>query len=116
MNRLLTTVALCASLGAASALADPVDPHTDHQKAAAAANAAKPDAKPGDGMACPMMSGQAMAGHKDGKDVHHGKSAKGHAGMAGGKMMMDGKDMHCMSAPAAAETPGAPHDHGPAPK
>jgi hypothetical protein len=49
---------------------------------------------------CPMMDGTMPAGP---------------AAMAGkgpdGKMMMDGKDMHCMSAPPIAKGEDAPHDH-----
>jgi hypothetical protein len=54
---------------------------------------------------CPMMDGKMAAG--SGPMAGKGPDGK----IMDGKMMMDGKDMHCMGAPAAAKGADAPHDH-----
>lgn len=102
MTQFLKTLPLLAALAAAPAWAAQPDPHAGHHpeaSAAAAKPAPKPEAKPAM-HACPMMDG---------------KMAQGPGGVAGkapdGKMMMEGKDMHCMAAPPAAKVTEPPHDH-----
>jgi hypothetical protein len=102
MTKLLKTLPLLAALVAAPAWAAQPDPHAGHhpaEGAGAAKPAPKPDAKPAM-QACPMMDG---------------KMASGSAAMAGmasdGKMMMEGKDMHCMAASAAAKAAEPPQEH-----
>lgn len=98
MTQLLKILPLFAALAASSAFAAEPDPHAGHHPAAADA-AATADAKPAMN-GCSMMEGMMPAGS---------------AAMAGkgpdGEVMMDGKDMHCMGAPAAAKGVDAPHDH-----
>ena len=52
--------------------------------------------------ACPMMDGK-MASAAD------GKASKGKP--PDGRTMIDGKDMHCIPAPAAAKPAEPAHDH-----
>lgn len=103
MTQLLKILPLFAALVAAPALAAEPDPHTGHHPAAAAETPKPPSANADAKSAmhgCPMMDGKTAAapGAMAGKDP-------------GGKMMMDGKDMNCMPAPAAAKGADAPHDH-----
>ena len=102
MTQLLKTLPLLAALVAAPAWAAQPDPHAGQHPAEAAEapkQAPKPDANPAM-HACPMMDG---------------KMASGSAAMAGkapdGKMMMEGKGMHCMAAPATAKGAEPPQDH-----
>ena len=107
MTQFLNTLPLLAALVAAPAWAAQPDPHAGHHPAEAveaAKPAPKPDAKPGM-HACPMVDGK-MASAAGAPD---GKGPKGTA--PDSKMMMDGKDMHCMPAPAAAKSAEPPHDH-----
>lgn len=98
MTQLLKTLPLLAALAAAPAWAAQPDPHAGHNPSAAGKAAPKSDAKPGT-HACAMMDGK-MAG-----------AAGAPGGKApDGKMMMKGKDMHCMPAPAA-KAAEPPHDH-----
>lgn len=101
MTQFLKTLPLLAALVAAPAWAAPPDPVAEHHPANAAEAAKptpKPDAKPGM-HACPMMDGKmASAAAAPG-----GKTPRG-------TMMMGGKGMHCMPAPAAKPAE-APHDH-----
>jgi len=94
MTQFLKTLPLLAALVAAPALAAPPDPHAGHHPSETAKPAPKTDAKPGM-HACPMMDGKMASA----------------AGAPGGKKMMEGKDMHCMSASAAAKSAEPPHDH-----
>ena len=84
----------------------------------------KPDVKPDAPTGCPMMDDKMMGGQMMGGQMAPQTGAAGQdgaamgmgaGGMAQGKMMMDGKDMHCMhAAPAgSSETPSTPK---PAPK
>jgi len=102
MTQLLKTLPLLAALVAAPAFAAQPDPHAGHHPAApaeAAKPAPKPDAKPAM-HTCPMMDGK-MA---DGPGAPNAKGPDS-------KKKMEGKDMHCMPAPAAAKTAEPPHDH-----
>jgi len=113
MTQFLKTLPFLAALIAAPAFAAQPDPHAGHHPEADAKSAAttakpavappkaKPDARAAMA-ACPMMDGKMMGG----AGAMAGKGPDG-------KMMMDPKDMHCMSAltvPAVAGTDG-PHDH-----
>ena len=107
MTQLLKMLPLFATLAAAPALAAEPDPHAGHHPPAAV----KPAAAPAKGdekaamHACPMMDGKMAAGSGP-------MGGKGPGGkMTDVKMMMDGKDMHCMPAPASAKGAEAPHDH-----
>jgi hypothetical protein len=110
MTQLLKILPLFAALAAAPAFAADPDPHAGHHPAAAA-DAAKPAAATpkGDEKAamrpCPMMDGKMAAGA--GPMAGKGPDGK----LMAGKMMMDGKDMHCMPAAPTAKAPDAPHDH-----
>jgi hypothetical protein len=107
MTQLLKTLPLLAALVAAPAWAAQPDPHAGQhptEVADAAKPAPKPDAKPGM-RACPMMDGK-MASVTGAPD---GEASKGKA--PGSKMMMDGKDMHCMPAPTDGKAAEPPHDH-----
>ena len=97
MDQFLKTLPLVAALLAAPAFAAEPDPHAGHHPAKAT-EAAKPAPKP-DMHACPMMDGKTAAG------------AGALAGKAPEAKMMEGKDMHCMPAPASANAQEGAHDH-----
>ncbi len=108
MTQLLKMLPLFAALAAAPAFAAEPDPHAGHHPPAAADAAKPPVATPkGDEKsamhACLMMDGKMAAA--SGPMAGRGRGGK----MMDGKMMMDGKDMHCMPAPAKGAE--APHDH-----
>ena len=102
MIRLLKTLLLLAAPAAAPAWAAQPDPHAGHH--AEAAPAAKPAPKPEPEVgrhACPMMDAKMASAD--------GKASKGKA--PEGKMMMEGKEMRCMPAQAAAMPAEPAHDH-----
>lgn len=113
MTQFLKTLPFIVALIAAPAFAAQPDPHAGHHpeadakavavapKPVAPTPKAKPDAKAAMA-ACPMMNEKMMGG----VGAMAGKGPDG-------KMMMDPKDMHCMSAPTVPAVAGtdAPHDH-----
>lgn len=97
MTPFLKTLPFLAALAAAPAGAAPPDPHAGHHPQAPVAAKPAPKPEPKASMhACPMMDAK-VAG-ADGK-------------VPNGKMMMEGKDMHCMPAPAVAKPAEPAHDH-----
>ncbi len=113
MSQLLKTLSLLVTLVAAPAWAAQIDPHAGRHPAEAA-DAPKPAPKPDAtlGMhACPMMDSKmaSVAGAQDGKAPD--SKAPESKMMRDSKMMMDGKDMHCMPAPAAVKAAEPSHDH-----
>lgn len=103
MTQFLKVLPFLAALVAAPAWAAQPAPNAGHHPAETA-DAAKPDAR-ASMHACPMMDGK-MASAAGAPD---GKVPKGTA--PDGKMMMEGKGMHCMHAPAAAKSAEPAHDH-----
>jgi hypothetical protein len=103
MTHVLKALPFLAALIGAPAWAAEPDPHAGHHPAAVAetpkpaAPTVKSDAEPAMPK-CPMMDGKPTGG----SDATPGKAPDG-------KMKMDGKDMHCMPAPAKGAE--APHDH-----